>query len=43
MYKIRYILEKYKLKKEWRKDNKHNFTEAENLFDINKVIVGNYT
>lgn len=27
----------------WRKNNSHNFTGAENVFDTNTVAVGNYT
>lgn len=30
-------------KKKWRKTNKHNFTIAMNIFDINKVFVGKGT
>ena len=30
-------------KVKWRKNNSHNFTGAENVFDTNTVAVGNYT
>lgn len=30
-------------KGKWRKNNSHNFTGAENVFDTNTVAVGNYT
>ncbi len=32
-----------KVKIRWRKLNKHNNTVPENIFDINKVLVGNYS
>lgn len=32
-----------KFKSEWRKNNKHNLTNAVNIFPINKVSVGKYT
>ena len=33
----------YLLKKRWREKNRHNTTVAGNVFNINKVYVGNYT
>lgn len=32
-----------KYRKEWRKKNQHNFTKAMRKFDMEHVIVGNYT
>jgi len=32
-----------KLRREWRRRNQHNKTEMINIFDIEKVSVGNYT
>ena len=33
----------FRIKREWRKKNKHNFVHMKNIFDVNKVQVGNYT
>lgn len=32
-----------RVKRLWRKKNKHNFTHMKNIFDTDKVQVGNYT
>lgn len=41
--KIIYYIKLFKLRKRWRKKNKHNFTTILKCFDINRVVVGNET
>lgn len=41
--RIKYLINIFKFKKEWKKKNTHNDTLPVNLFDLNSVQVGNYT
>ncbi|MDM0906266.1 CatB-related O-acetyltransferase [Clostridium perfringens] len=40
---LKYKLKINKLRNEWRKRNKHNYTKIGDNTDINKIKVGNYT
>lgn len=37
------ITKLYFFRRKWRNENKHNFTNAKNIFDSNQVKVGQYT
>lgn len=41
--KARKRIELYLFRKKWRNKNKHNFTNAKNMYDMNQVRVGRYT
>lgn len=43
MYNFKYLLKHRVYSRKWRKKNSHNYTTMENIFPIDKVVVGNMT